>query len=235
MDSEQVQTERVRFGGQGLAKPFRRFALVWLSQDWDDAAVRAAADRQANRRAKGESPGSPDKLLAAVEDTYDAALEREDIEKRGGQLRHYARLHLKASLTAVDRFFMQVRRALTVAERGVVSASADRRMWYGKNAYNPAVLVKLVEIFRTYFNYCEVGEDRRTPAMRLGLAKCSISPEDLIYYRPPLPERRRAPAKPPEPKLLPPGIWPADIFDGRNEKPLHVLRREGLEGLEPLP
>jgi hypothetical protein len=31
-----------------------------------------------------------------------------------------------ASLTSIDRFFMQVRRALTVAERGVISASADR-------------------------------------------------------------------------------------------------------------
>lgn len=388
MDSEEIQKEMLRFGDQRLAKPFRRFARVWLPQDWDDAAVRAAAERETNRRAKGETTRSPDKLLAAVEGTYEAALEREDIEggddpspatrtpvkgmllheqsvmtahiqfvtrllrraeklrffvdqesgiraailvsvpervrnrtadafyvkvlkeftvdqkkgivgaakrrlrkvmkdagvdedeasllmalaelesptrigkwgdpwfrhpvadmrepekmvswltdidppetnpdKRADQLRHYARLHLKASLTAVDRFFMQVRRALTVAERGVISASADRRLWYGKNAYNPAVLVKLVEIFRTYFNYCEAGEDGKTPAMRLGLAKGPVSAEDIIYYRPPLPERRRAPAKPPEPKPLPPDVWPAELFDGRNEEPLRVLRREGF-------
>lgn len=80
MDSEEVQKEMMRFGDQRLAKPFRRFARVWLPQDWDDAAVRAAAERQTNRRAKGDSSGSPDKLLAAVEGTYDAALEREDIE-----------------------------------------------------------------------------------------------------------------------------------------------------------
>ncbi len=381
MDSEEVQKEMLRFGDQRLAKPFRRFARVWLPQDWDDAAVRAAA------KAKTEPSKSPDKLLAAVEGTYEAALEREDIEggddpspatrtlakgmllheqavmtahiqfvtrllrraeklrffvdqesgiraailvsvpkrvldrtadafyvkvlkeftvdqkkgivgaakrrlrkvmkdagvdedeaslrlalaelesptrigkwgdpwfrhpvadmrepekmvswltdidspetdpeKRAEQLRHYARLHLKASLTGVDRFFMQVRRALTLAERGVISASADRRLWYGKNAYNPAVLVKLVEIFRTYFNYCEVGEDGKTPAMRLGLAKGPVSADDIIYYEPPLPERRRAPVKPPEPKEPPPGIWPTTWFDGRNEKPLLALRREG--------
>lgn len=381
MDSEEVQKEMLRFGDQRLAKPFRRFARVWLPQDWDDAAVRAAA------KAKSEPSKSPDKLLAAVEGTYEAALEREDIEggddpspatrtpakgmllheqavmtahiqfvtrllrraeklrffvdqesgiraailvsvpkrvldrtadafyvkvlkeftvdqkkgivgaakrrlrkvmkdtgvdeegaslrlalaelesptrigkwgdpwfrhpvadmrepekmvswltdidpletdpeKRADQLRHYARLHLKASLTGVDRFFMQVRRALTLAERGVISASADRRLWYGKNAYNPAVLVKLVEIFRTYFNYCEVGEDGKTPAMRLGLAKGPVSADDIIYYEPPLPERRRAPVKPPEPKEPPPGIWPTTWFDGRNEKPLLALRREG--------
>lgn len=388
MDSEEVQREMVRFGDQRLAKPFRRFARVWLPQDWDDAAVRAAAERETNRKAKGESSKSPDKLLAAVEGTYEAALEREDIEggddpspttrtpakgmllheqsvmtahiqfvtrllrraeklrffvdqesgiraailvsvpkrvrdrtadafyvkvlkeftvdqkkgivgaakrrlrkvmkdsgvdedeaslrlalaelesptligkwgdrwfrhpvadmrepqkmvswltdidppepdpdKRADQLRHYARLHLKASLTGVDRFFMQVRRALTLAERGVISASADRRLWYGKNAYNPAVLVKLVEIFRTYFNYCEVGEDGKTPAMRLGLAKGPVSAEDIIYYEPPLPERRRAPVKPPEPKEPPPGVWPTTLFDGRNGKPLLALRREGF-------
>lgn len=125
---------------------------------------------------------------------------------------------------------MQVRRGLTLAERGVISASANRRLWYGKNAYNPAVLVKLVEIFRTYFNYCEVGEDGRTPAMRLGLAKGPVSAADIIYYQPPLPERRRSPAKPPEPKPLPPGVWPAELFACRNEEPLLTLRREGLEG-----
>jgi hypothetical protein len=37
----------------------------------------------------------------------------------------------------------------------------------------------------------------------------------------------RAPVKPPEPKEPPPGIWPTTWFDGRNEKPLLALRREG--------
>ncbi|WP_146052264.1 hypothetical protein [Diaphorobacter sp. LR2014-1] len=389
MDSEKVKEEMTKFGDQRLAKPFRRFARVWLPQDWDDAAVRAAASRKGTRRASEEPTELPGELLAAVKDTYDAAQEREDIEsgddpstatrapakgmllheqtvmaahiqfvtrllqkaeklrffvdqesgiraailvsvpervlnrtadafyvkvlkeftvdqkkgivgaakrrlrkvmsdagvdeeeaslilaleelssptligkwgdpwfrhpiadmrepqkgvswltdidepetdpeKRSDQLRHFARLHLKASLTAVDRFFMQVRRALTVAERGVISASADRRLWFGKNAYNPAVLVKLVEIFRTYFNYCEVGEDGKTPAMRLGLAKGPITAEDIIYYQPPLPPRRRAPPKPAEPKPLPPGVWPAELFDVRKEEPLLTLRREGSE------
>lgn len=105
---------------------------------------------------------------------------------------HHALLHLKATVTAVDRFFMQVRRGLTLAERGIVSASAERRLWFGKNAYNPAVLVKVLSIFRTYFNYCEVGQDGKTPAMRLGLAKGPIAPEDIVYFSPMQPARRRA-------------------------------------------
>lgn len=96
-----------------------------------------------------------------------------------GVLDHY----MKATLTAVDRFFMQVRRAITVAERGISSASADGRVWFGKNAYNPLNLVMLLEMFRVYFNYCEVGQDKKTPAMRLGLARGPVSPEDILYYR----------------------------------------------------
>ena len=117
-----------------------------------------------------------------------------DTEKRQHQVSHQALLHLKATLTAVDRFFMQVRRGLTLAERAVASSNTDRRLWFGKSAYNPDVLVKVLSIFRTYFNYCEVGQDGRTPAMRLGLARGPVAPEDIIYFQPDTPARRRAPA-----------------------------------------
>lgn len=109
--------------------------------------------------------------------------------------------HLHATLAPVDRFFMQIRRGITLAERGIPSASSERRIWFGKNAYNPEVLAKLVTIFRTYFNYCEKGADRQTPAMRLGLAKGPVAPEDIIYWTPPEPvrQRRRTPMKKPLP------------------------------------
>jgi transposase-like protein len=111
--------------------------------------------------------------------------------KREDQLNHHASLYLKASLTSIDRFFMQVRRALTMAERGIVSASADRRLWFGKNAYNPGYLAKLVEVFRVYFNYCEIGKDKCTPAMRMGLARGPVAPEDILYFVPRQQPRRR--------------------------------------------
>lgn len=116
-----------------------------------------------------------------------------DPDKRRHQVSHQALLHLKATLTAVDRFFMQVRRGLTIAERAVASSNTDRRLWHGKSAYNPEVLVKVLRIFRTYFNYCEVGQDGKTPAMRLGLARGPVAPEDIIYFSPVPPARRRAP------------------------------------------
>ena len=50
-------------------------------------------------------------------------------------------------------------------------------------AYKPENLIKTLEIFRVYYNYCKVGEDKKTPAMRLGLAEAPIKPEDILYYK----------------------------------------------------
>jgi hypothetical protein len=350
MDSDETEKEMVRFGDHHRAKPFRRFARVWLPQDFEMAAERAKT--RGTRKSRAAEAPKAGMLLASVEDTYDAALERDvedgdglspnarlpvkgmllheqvvmsahiqlvsrllhrapklrffidqesglraailasvpgrivkrtadafyvkvmkdftvgeklgkvgrsvqrlrkvmkvagvdregaelklaleeierltiigkwgdrwfshpvadmrepeklicwltdidavsaDPDEREEQLLHYARLYLKVSLTGVDRFFMQVRRALTIAERGIASASSEKRVWFGKSAYNPDVLVKLIELFRTNFNYIEIGEDGQTPAMRLGLAKGPIAPEDIIYFQPTPAGRKRSP------------------------------------------
>jgi hypothetical protein len=39
-----------------------------------------------------------------------------------------------------------------------------------------------LEIFRVYYNYCQTGEDKKTPAMRLGLARGPVSPEQILYF-----------------------------------------------------
>lgn len=95
---------------------------------------------------------------------------------------HAARLYLKGSLHAVDRFFMQTRRLLSMAERSIASANKDGRMWYGYSAYRPENLAKVLEIFRTYYNFCKAGKDKKTPAMRLGLARAVIPVEDILYF-----------------------------------------------------
>lgn len=94
---------------------------------------------------------------------------------------HQAWLYNKASMHGIDRFFMQVRRRLSLLERPISTASRARRMWHGYSAYNPANIVKLLDIFRVYYNYCLKGKDGSTPAMRLGLAKGIITLEDIIY------------------------------------------------------
>jgi hypothetical protein len=93
-----------------------------------------------------------------------------------------ARLYLKASLHSVDRFFMQARRRLSLAERGFPSASSDRRIWHGYSAYKPQNLGKVLEIFRVFYNYCSMGQDKQTPAMRMGLARGPVKLEEVLGY-----------------------------------------------------
>lgn len=68
------------------------------------------------------------------------------------ELRHAARLYLKGSLHAVDRFFMQVRRSVRLAERSITTASSDRRTWHGYAAYQPYNLAKVLSIYKTAYN-----------------------------------------------------------------------------------
>ena len=105
---------------------------------------------------------------------------------------HLATLYLKASIHAVDRFFMLIRRRLSLLERPIGSSSAAGRTWYGYAAYNPANIGKLLEIFRVAYNYVWTGQDGRTPAMRLGLARAPLALEDLLYFvdRPDPPRQR---------------------------------------------
>ncbi len=81
---------------------------------------------------------------------------------------HLARLYLRASLHAVDRFFNQVRRKLSLLERPIGTSSKAGRTWYGYSAYRPGNIEKVLDIFRVYYNYCLTGKDRKTPAMRIG-------------------------------------------------------------------
>lgn len=55
-------------------------------------------------------------------------------------------------------------------------------LWHGYNPYNPENAAKVLDIFRVFYNYIEVGDDGKTPAMRIGLAKGLIRYEDIIYY-----------------------------------------------------
>lgn len=97
-------------------------------------------------------------------------------------LDHLANLYLKGSLHSIDRFFMQVRRRLSLLERPIDTPSKAGRTWYGYSAYQPENVQKLLEIFRVYYNYCLAGNDKLTPAMRLGLAQAVVDPEDILYF-----------------------------------------------------
>lgn len=97
---------------------------------------------------------------------------------------HLARLYQLASLHSIDRFFMQLRRRLSLLERPISTASSQGRVWHGYSPYNPIVADKLLGIFRVFYNYVAVGDDKKTPAMRIGLADKVFKLQDLIDFMP---------------------------------------------------
>lgn len=95
-------------------------------------------------------------------------------------------LMVMATLNATDRFFLSLRRRITFFERSISSASGIKSVgskWSGYAAYNPAVLVKLLEIFRVYYNFVLTGKDKKTPAQRLGITKKAYTVRDILYYK----------------------------------------------------
>lgn len=96
---------------------------------------------------------------------------------------HLAWLYNKASLHGIDRFFMQVRRRLSLLERPISSSANLGRRWFGYGPYKPVMVDKLLNIFRIFYNFVEVGRNNQTPAMRIGLAKGKNKIKDIIYYQ----------------------------------------------------
>jgi len=95
---------------------------------------------------------------------------------------HLANLYLKATLHPIDKFFMQARRKVMYLERPFLSASGAGRVWHGYSPYNPEMINVVLDIFRVYYNYCTAGEDKKTPAQRLGLARGRVDVEKILYY-----------------------------------------------------
>jgi transposase-like protein len=97
-------------------------------------------------------------------------------------LTHKAWLYNKATLHGVDSFFQKVRRRVAMLERPIGSASNNGRIWNGYGAYNPSMVVKMVEIYRVVHNYIDVKKgDKTTPAMRLGLAQARLDYKTVLY------------------------------------------------------
>lgn len=97
---------------------------------------------------------------------------------------HLAWLYNKASLHGVDSYFMVIRRRIAMLERSIHSRANAGRVWNGYGAYNPSNIVKLLGIFRCFYNYILVSDkDGKTPAMRLGLIDRPVSFEEVINFQ----------------------------------------------------
>lgn len=70
-----------------------------------------------------------------------------------------------------QRILMKTRRLFSALERPVGTSSGHNRVWHGYAPYNPRMLEKYLAIFRATHNFVFVGDDGKTPAMRLGFAR----------------------------------------------------------------
>ena len=95
-----------------------------------------------------------------------------------------ANLYHMAGLHAIDSYFNQIRARLNPLDRPKKSKSNQNRIWSGYQPYNPALIQKLLDVFRVYSNYhLKSKKDKKTPAMRLGLAKGPITVDEIVNFK----------------------------------------------------
>ena len=102
-----------------------------------------------------------------------------------------ADMFLDAGLARIDNLFMKARRLFSAMERPTGTSSGHNTVWHGYAPYNPQMLEVYLTIFRAVNNYVFVGDDGRTPAMRLGFAPEPLRYEDILWPGQPVPRPRR--------------------------------------------
>ena len=102
-------------------------------------------------------------------------------------------MFLAAGIARIDNVFMKSRRLFSALERPVGTSSGHNTVWHGYAPYNPRMLEKYLTLFRSTHNFVFVGEDGKTPAMRLGFANRPMTFEDILWpgQRIPRPKRSR--------------------------------------------
>lgn len=97
---------------------------------------------------------------------------------------------------------MQTRRAITPGRTGRHQRQRGPAPVVGQERLQPRSAGEAGFDLPDYFNYCKVGEDGKTPAMRLGLARGRVAPEDIVYFTPEQSARRRSLPSSVRPEIL---------------------------------
>ena len=100
-------------------------------------------------------------------------------------------MFLDAGIARIDNLFMKSRRLCNAIERPVGTSSTHNKVWHGYAPYNPQMLEVHLTIFRTVHNFVYVGDDGKTPAMRLGLAREPLRYEDILWPGEAVPRPKR--------------------------------------------
>lgn len=91
-----------------------------------------------------------------------------------------ARLIRRATLRSVDSYFHKFRSNIRFASRPAISGGGTGHTWDKQYLYKPAMMAKVVQIYRFYHNWCDPGDDKATPAMRIGLARGRVYERDFM-------------------------------------------------------
>ncbi|MCE2721981.1 MAG: hypothetical protein LW865_01665 [Betaproteobacteria bacterium] len=178
IDKTLTVNERRRAKAEAEAE-FETAKARWPGKTQSDVEVELIKERMAAMQSFGKwsdrwlahpfpSMSEPDKAVCFLTDLGNEPVERA------------ARLYQRASLHAIDRFFMQLRRRISILERPIATASSNNRVWYGYSPYSPIVVERVLIIFRVFYNFMNIGEDKKTPAMRLGLTAKPMTLTEIL-------------------------------------------------------
>lgn len=96
-----------------------------------------------------------------------------------------AKLIVQVNSRAINNFFQEVRRRISILERPIVTARGDGKSYIYSN-YNPKYAQQIVTIFRTFYNFCYPKKNNGrllTPAQYIGLTDKVFEIKDIVYFR----------------------------------------------------
>ncbi|WP_415182422.1 hypothetical protein [Phaeovulum sp.] len=91
-----------------------------------------------------------------------------------------ARLMRLATLRSVDAYFHKVRSNIRFAARPAHTPSGNGRTWVRHYLYKPETMAKIIEIYRLTHNWMGSSKTKKTPAMKLGLARGQDASERVL-------------------------------------------------------
>jgi transposase-like protein len=96
---------------------------------------------------------------------------------------HTANLLMKATLWPVDTVFNRIRRRIAFCERPIRSVRRANGLWDIYAPYDPAMIEKVLTIYRVWHNFVWVSpKTKKTAAEGLGLAAGKIRTQDILYF-----------------------------------------------------
>lgn len=173
--------------GQNFIRTSARAEGISFAEAWLKAMKRAINDAKPRGKYKDRfmihpcpSVGTPGKEVAYVTDR--GVFSPDGVTGED----HLCRLYDKTCMLNLDTFFRQIRAHIKPISRpdDNPSGAPPEGKYCPHHLYRPDLVPKWLELYRVYHNFVQVGDDGRTPAMRMGLAKVPIPVEDILHFRP---------------------------------------------------